>query len=300
MSRLKRVASSPSVLKLGMLLSRRMPEGIRHRFAWWGAGLISQLKPGVYEVVRDNLSQVMGADVGAQELGQTVRRVFYTSVRGYLDLFRGLQLPRADLATLIEVPESARAVARTLRERAGGTVLVFPHLGSFDLGGHALAPLVPEMRLFTLPDPPPGFQLLNELRGFTGVTVTPLSATALRESIKLLRRGGVVSVAVDRPVSDLDDPVPFFGRPARVPSAHVRMALKTNAVITVAYTVFSQETQKHIAYLEPPMELIRTGNRQEEIQLNMRQVLDSIERIIRTWPEQWQMFVPVWPGVQGA
>jgi KDO2-lipid IV(A) lauroyltransferase len=296
MNSLQSIASSPKALKLGMFLSRWTPTGIRHRLAWWVAGLICQIKPGVYDIVQSNLSQVLGADVTTRELDRTTREVFLTAIRGYLDLFRGLQLPRADLATLVDVPESAKAVARSLCERTRGTVIVFPHLGSFDLGGHALAPLVPEMRLFTLPDPPPGFQLLNESRGATGVTVTPLSAAALRESIKLLRRGGVVSVAADRPVSDLDDPIPFFGRPARVPSAHIRLALRTNAAVSIAYTVFSSETRRHVAYLEPPVEMVRTGNREEEIRLNVRQVLDSLERIIRTWPGQWQMFVPVWSG----
>jgi lauroyl/myristoyl acyltransferase len=43
------------------------------------------------------------------------------------------------------------------------------------------------------------------------------------------------------------------------------------------------------------MELVRTGNRDEEIQINMRRLLDAVEAIIRRWPEQWLMLVPVWP-----
>jgi lauroyl/myristoyl acyltransferase len=151
-----------------------------------------------------------------------------------------------------------------------------------------------------VPDPPPGFQLLNESRSRSGVTVTPLSSTALRQAIRLLRRGGVVSVAGDRPVSDLDDPVPFFGRPARVPSGHVRLALSTGAAVAVAYCILSPDRQRYVAHLEPPMDLIRTGNREEEIQLNLRQILNALERVIRSWPEQWQMFVPVWADLLGG
>jgi len=43
------------------------------------------------------------------------------------------------------------------------------------------------------------------------------------------------------------------------------------------------------------MEMIRTGDREEEVQVNMRRILDRLEEIIHRWPEQWQMFVPVWP-----
>jgi lauroyl/myristoyl acyltransferase len=48
------------------------------------------------------------------------------------------------------------------------------------------------------------------------------------------------------------------------------------------------------------MELIRTGYLAEEVALNVRQILGVLEQAIRRWPEQWQMFVPVWAeGVQG-
>jgi KDO2-lipid IV(A) lauroyltransferase len=210
-----------------------------------------------------------------------------------------MQLPEVGIADQVDVPEATKAVARSLWEREEGTVIVFPHLGSFDLAGHAMAPHMPEMQLLTLPDPPAGFQMLNESRRLPSVTITPLSSAALRQAIKLLRHGGVVSVAGDRPVSDLDDPILFFGRPARVPSGHVRMALRTGAVVSIAYCVLSPETERYIAHLEPPMEMIRTGNREEDVQVNMRRILEELEGLIRRGAEQWQMFVPVWPEPVG-
>jgi lauroyl/myristoyl acyltransferase len=48
-------------------------------------------------------------------------------------------------------------------------------------------------------------------------------------------------------------------------------------------------------HVDPPMEMIRTGDRDREIRLNMERVIAALEAVIRRWPEQWQMFVPVWP-----
>jgi KDO2-lipid IV(A) lauroyltransferase len=277
-----------------------MPEGIVHRLGWWAAGVTCRLQPSVYRVVRSNLGQVLGPGINRQTLEQTTRRVFSTAVRSYYDLFRALRLPEEGTATLVEVPHRTKALARSLWSQTGGAVLVFPHLSNFDLGGHALVPYLPEMQLLTLPDPPPGFRLLNESRQRTGIDVTPLSSAALRRAIRLLRRGGLVSLAGDRPVSDLDEPVTFFGRPARVPSGHVRLALKTGAVVAVAYSVLSPETQRYVAHIEPPIEMIRTGKREEELQLNMRRILGVLEQVIHRWAEQWLMFVPVWPELQGT
>ena len=78
------------------------------------------------------------------------------------------------------------------------------------------------------------------------------------------------------------------------------MALKTDAVVSLGYCVLSPDTQRYTIHIDPPMELIRTGNREEEVQLNLRQILDALQDIIRRWPDQWQMFVPVWPELLQA
>jgi lauroyl/myristoyl acyltransferase len=77
------------------------------------------------------------------------------------------------------------------------------------------------------------------------------------------------------------------------------MALRTGAVVSIAYCVLSPETERYIAHLEPPMEMIRTGNREEDVQVNMRRILEELEGLIRRGAEQWQMFVPVWPEPVG-
>lgn len=297
---LKDIASSPRTQRLSMAATQYMPEGIGHRLSWFVAGLLTRLKPAVYEVVQTNLKQVLGSGVEAKTLEQAVRQVFYTTMRGYFDLFRAVRLPHEQLVALVELSEEARAVARSLWKREGGSVLVFPHLGNFDLGGQAAAAYLPETQVLTLPNPPPGFQMANEIRRRSGVQVTPLSSVALRQAIQLLRRGGVVSLAGDRPVSDLDELVSFFGSPARVPSGHVRLALRTGAVVVVICCVLSPDTGRYTVHFEPPIEMIRTGNRNEEVQLNMRRVLDALEAVIRRWPEQWQMYVPVWPRLLEA
>lgn len=300
MTGLQNAASGPRAMKFSMFLSRTLPKSLGYRAAGWAASAICRFKPAVYDTVLSNLRQVLGPGASEPPLERAVREVFVTAIRSYFDLFRALGSPGQELSDLVDVPEATKANALSLWNRPGGVVLVFPHLSNFDLGGHALARYLPRIQLLTLPDPPAGFELLNESRRLAHVSVTPLSSGALRQAIKHLRQDGVVATAGDRPVSDLEKPVQFFGRPARVPSGHVRLALKTNAVIAVAYCIFSAETGRYRAYLEPPMELIRTGDLAEEVALNVRQVLGALERAIRCWPEQWQMFVPVWPEeVQG-
>ena len=64
--------------------------------------------------------------------------------------------------------------------------------------------------------------------------------------------------------------------------------------------VLDPVTEKWFLHMDPPLEMVRTGERAEDVRLNMRQVLDALEVVIRRWPEQWQMFVPVWPELSEA
>jgi KDO2-lipid IV(A) lauroyltransferase len=297
---LKDLAAKPQTMRMFMNASRIVPVGLGNRLAWIAARIVCQLKPQVYQVARSNLSAVLGPGVDPRTLDRAVHRVFYTTIKGHIELYRALQLPHDELAALVDVPEVTQQAIDSMWKREDGTVLVMPHLGNFDLGGQVLAGLLPEMQVLSLPNPPAGFQLANEIRSRTGVNVTPLTPAALREAIKLLRRGGVVSVAGDRPVSELDEPVSFFGRPARVPSGHVRLALKTGASIVMGYFAYLPETKRYIAHFDSPLEMIRTGNRHQDVELNMRRVLDALEGFIRNWPDQWQMYVPVWPELLEA
>lgn len=286
---------NPRIVRFSMWLSRHIPEGTAHRLAWWAAGVVCRQQPFAYHTLLANLKQVMGPDVNGETLQQTARQVFSATIQTQYDLFRALQLTYQEQADLIDFPQEAEDLARSLRESKRSSVLVFPHLGSFDIAGPAVARHLPDTQVITLPDPPPGFQIANKLRLRTGVEVTPLSSTALRKAIRLLRQGGTVVIAGDRPVSDLDEPIDFFGRPARMPSGHVRLALKTGALLIVGCCFLSPETGRYTIHMEPPLDMVRTGSLDEDVRLNMRQVLDGLESIIHRWVGQWQMYVPVWP-----
>ncbi len=296
---LKGVLTHPAILRLAAFLSRQIPAKSAHHLARWAATALCRLRPEVYRVVRANLGQVLGPAAGAEEVQHNTCQVFYHFVLGYLDFFRWLELPREQVLQLLEVPAALQTLLHSERVKEKGLVLVMPHTGNFDLAGRVLASLTPNMQVIALPDPHPGGHSMNKLRQQMGVEVTPLGPAALRQALKTLRAGGVVGTGVDRPVSQLDEPIPFFGRPAHMPSGHVRLALRTDALVVVAGCAYRSQDKRYVVDMEPPLQMIRTGT-EEEVRINMRRVLDAIERIVRRWSDQWMMFVPVWPELLEA
>jgi KDO2-lipid IV(A) lauroyltransferase len=264
------------------------------------ASAVCRLKPEVYWVVRANLRPVLGDDVAPELIEYQVRKLFFVSIQNYYNLFRMLNQPRETITAAADMPPATQLVVDQVLGLGRGVVLVMPHLGNFDLMAQALGRCASPIQAISLPDPPAGFQIMNEIRSRSGVDMTPLSPAALRSALRVLRAGGIVAIAGDRPVSDLDTPFPFFGHPARVPSGHIRLALKTNAVLLVGCCAFIEETQRYALHLEPPMEPVRHPDPAEELRVNMRQVLDKLEGLIRRWPEQWMVFVPIWPDLLEA
>ena len=98
--------------------------------------------------------------------------------------------------------------------------------------------------------------------------------------------GGEAHAAGPRVVGDPTQPTP-----------PLRQVPKSDAAVAMTSCTLDHMTRKWRVHMEPPLEMVRTGERAEDIRLNMRRVLDALEAIIRRWPEQWQMFVPVWPAL---
>jgi phosphatidylinositol dimannoside acyltransferase len=128
-----------------------------------------------------------------------------------------------------------------------------------------------------------------------GIKVIPLSRTAVRDILRLLREGRVVVLAMDRDILGTGRPLPFFGEVSRFPTGPVELALKTGAPILPAFCVRDRE-DRYIAIGESPIFLTPTGDHEADVQRAMEQILATFERYIRRFPDQWHVLEPIWPG----
>jgi KDO2-lipid IV(A) lauroyltransferase len=127
--------------------------------------------------------------------------------------------------------------------------------------------------------------------------ITPITKLSLENAFRRLKSGGVVATGIDRPIEfDMRGPLlPFFGRPAPLPTGYIRMALKTGAKIVVAAIQLLKNGSYHIN-LSEPLEMQHYPDKLEEIMVNGHKVLQIVEHYIRENPDQWLMFNSVWPG----
>lgn len=282
-----------AAFRLAAALAPRLPEPLAVALALLAADLAALLLPRARERAAANLRPVLGPRASSVQLRRAVRGVFRTAALNYLTLFR---LPRLSPATLA-ARVSIRHVERLHAALAGGkgVVVVTAHLGPFD----AVTQLAALLRLpVTIPvepiEPPALRDLVTRLRASHGVRFLPLGTAALREALRTLRGGGIVALALDRDVLGGGVLLPFFGRPASFQEGPAVLAARTGAVILPIFTV-RQGLTRATVLVEEPVALVRDAHGEVDVPATLRAIVAVLERVIAAYPDQWLVFVPVWP-----
>ena len=217
-----------------------------------------------------------------------VRRAFVNQVRNYVDTFRLLRLTREQLRRSIEVVGWDSFVSAY--ERGKGVIMCSAHFGPLVICGQIFVANGMPVTLPVERESGPLAAAVNRARRALGMTVVAIdSAFGIH---RVLRSGGILGFVADRPVSGVGERVPFFGREALLPSAHVAFALRTGAPLVAGFA--HRRGGRLIAHFEPPLTLVRTGDHGADVRAGVREFARVMERHIARAPDEWQAFAPVW------
>jgi KDO2-lipid IV(A) lauroyltransferase len=292
---LQALLGSRLVTGLGMLCGRYLPPVLGHALADLIAGLINRFKPGVYWILYENLRHVVEPSTDEEALHRMTRAGIRNTARNNYELWHLIGSGPEAIREAVLVPAEAQERFRQAERRGRGVIVAGAHTGNFDVAMLAITTFGLDVQILGMANlPGGGFALMDQMRVRFGIHVTSIGLPALREAIGRLRSGGIVATGVDRPVGDNGPSVEFFGQPAALPAGHIRLALKTDAAVIVGCA--RRDRQKRtVMELSVPVEMIYTGDADEDLRVNLRRVTASLEEAIRTKPDQWGMFVPVWP-----
>ncbi len=119
-----------------------------------------------------------------------------------------------------------------------------------------------------------------------------------RTMLKILKDQGTVGILADQNTMLQEGVfVDFFGTPACTSTGIARVALHTDAAVVPGYVFWDPGIRKYRLRFEPPVELVRTGNAERDIQENTARFAKIIEEIIRQHPEQWVWMHARWKSV---
>jgi KDO2-lipid IV(A) lauroyltransferase len=289
-----KIIFSPFISRIGLYLG----EIISPKYADWVVKQIAnkmarRKNNEQVKAVRNNQWIISGKQLSAKELDDQVWQVYYSSAKSLYDYFHCLR-KEDRIRELIQFDDNLQYFLRrgkSDKERTLGLVL---HMGAFDLSGYAIALQGARPLVLSYPNPNPGYQWHNELRKKAGLSVEPLTMESFQQATKYLRQGGTVITGVDRPWHGGQYQPQFFGHPSAIPVTTIQMAIRTETPVMLLACI-RQADENYILHASDLIEMTKHPDRDVELVMNMERVLSFAEKFIRSAPEQWAMFYPVWP-----
>ncbi len=170
--------------------------------------------------------------------------------------------------------------------RGNGAILVTGHLGNWELAGAYVAARGVPMDVIVRTQANPLFDAyINETRATLGMTVVR-DHEAARRTPRSLRDGRAVAFVSDQGVMGLASTfVPFFGRPAKTPRGAAVFAMKYDTP-TLFVTALRQPGGRYRVSVER-VPIVRTGDRDADIDAIVAGYTAILERWVRSAPEQY-------------
>lgn len=255
-----------------------------------GAVLYQLNRPGRANIQR-NLRYILGSTCPEAEIQRRSRLAFNYILYNYFDLFR---LPRLDDEAVMRlVAIDGWENVEAALAGGHGLIMVSTHLGNievviYEMLRRGLTITIPVERV----KPPELFDYITKLRMSRGLKLVPIDGPLL-ELIRTLKKGGVVGLAADRDITQTGQIVEFFGRPARLPDGHLRLALKTGAPLVIGFSRRLAD-QTYYAYFLPSFSLPAGETEAARLAAGMRLIIAEMERAITQDPEQWSVTVSIW------
>jgi KDO2-lipid IV(A) lauroyltransferase len=166
-----------------------------------------------------------------------------------------------------------------------GLLVATAHFGSWELLGELLARRGIRLRAVVRPLKGALNARLMRNRVASGMGLIPPRG-AIRETLRALKRGEVVSYLIDQGLASKSAlHVPFFGRPAATTPALALAAVRTGAPVLVVMA--AREGERLRVMVEGPFRAAPGTDVDASLMALTGQVTAAVEALIRRYPEQW-------------
>jgi KDO2-lipid IV(A) lauroyltransferase len=253
-----------------------------------GLARIADIFPGRRKkIALANLRLVFGQRKSEEELAAIYKQCLTRTLTSFLEAMKFVNLPPIVAKGLIEIEGKENLNAAL--NRGKGIVIAGLHLGNFPLlaaklalEGYPIAVIVKKPRnryiagLYT--------RIMDKIGvGFIDGGERKLAA---QQSLRQLRRGGIVYIVIDQNPPYPDIMVDFFGYSVPSFKGPVVLALRTGAAILPGFIVYRNGWQQRL-FIEKPFTLEITEDQERDVAHNLARLMKLTEGYIEQYPEQW-------------
>ncbi len=276
----------PSSYKIGYSLGKWLPRGALFVLADLLADATHWTNPEPARILRANLRSAFPR-WSEREVEDLSKRIFRNFARNLVDYGRFDTITDEALDRLILSAQNFHFLEESF-SKGRGVILVTGHIGNWELGALFFARHGFKINVVTIPE---GRERIDSIRGAYRMRqdihtiVVDGSPFSSLEIVAALRRGEIVAMLVDRWEGADGVPVKFFGADRRFPRGPFVLSRATGAPVIPAFIV--REGSIYRGVVDPPFFMEKP-----EDEPGARRVSESLERMIRTYPDQWYNFAP--------
>jgi len=237
-----------------------------------------------------NLKMAFTQTKSPDDMKNITKQLFMNYGQNFIDLFRMPLMNPEKFNQFVNI-EGKEHVHEALK-KGKGVIILAMHFGSWEMAslscamlGYPYKMMVKTQAKYSRLD-----ELLNSYRKIGGYEVLT-RGMGTRDFIKSLKNNEVIGMVVDQGGRD-GVLVPFFKRDASMSVGAIRMGLKWN--VPLCFSVIYREGAKHRMIIKKAMELKNTGDLEQDIISNLKNVTAIMERYIIDHPMEYMWFYKIW------
>jgi len=175
-----------------------------------------------------------------------------------------------------------------------GVIMISAHIGNWEMCHLFLSSYLQKSQVVVAQKQPVFIErIIHKLRTSTGNTIISKKG-AMIKLVRTLRKGKMIGLLIDQGTSRREGvDVTFFGRNTYATHAASLLAARYNCPVLPVYCIRESDSELTVV-VEPPLKLHKTDNVRRDLQINTQIMTDSVEKIIRLYPEQWLWFHKRW------
>jgi Kdo2-lipid IVA lauroyltransferase/acyltransferase len=262
-----------------------LPRSLARLLAYSLALLAYAAVPKLRRVGLRNL-QIAFPQMPIKRRKQILRRMFLGLGRQLVEFCRFPKYTRENVEE-IAVYEGFENYDRA-RSAGKGVFFLTGHFGGWEIGSFATSVYGNPLRIVIRElDNPYVNALVNQYRTLHGNSLMD-NRNYARALLGAVRAGETIGILMD---TNMTPPqgvfVDYFGELACTASGLAKIALRTDAAVVPAFTLWDEALRKYRIVFDTPLTLIRTGDDEADVIANTALFTKKLEDYARLYPEQW-------------
>ncbi|MFN3839303.1 MAG: lysophospholipid acyltransferase family protein [Cyclobacteriaceae bacterium] len=285
------------VIRFLIVLSALFPRKVWLSFFGFLGYLGFYLAARYRKIAIANLTLAYGKEKDTRALRALAKRVFVMIGKNAAEVIRLYRITDRETYEKFRVIRGIENVETAFAKKQG-VIFLTAHLGAFELCATEMAmrgynPLI----IGTAMKDNRLTELLWRQRSKLGAKAIERGKETVR-LLKTLKSGGTLAILIDQDTRVKSVFVDFFGKPCATPIGAAVLSMKTGASVIPVFIHLRSDGRQEVACL-PEVELIRSGNEEQDIIANTQKFTNIIESAVRKHPEQWLWIHERWKTKPG-